>query len=219
MNLCNFIFLWFFSDHNRLVGSGTPPTTILQTTSRKIDTTPRATVSPKTTQRVILSHSIQNNNQHANDIAQNDRISTNKALTNANQVDRIANNGKIDSCLTGIGSAAKRVTTATKATSTIDVVDVNLIHANKGVAALGVLIQYLVDDVSITQSITHKPTLRYLLLHVFFLRAIQLMFFTVQDFPASRQKFACPPRFDHLLGHNFEPNCDRSILLIQVPIQ
>lgn len=57
------------------------------------------------------------------------------------------NNGKIDSCLNGIGST-RSVITATKATSTIDVVDSNLIHANKGVAALGVLVKYLVDDVS-----------------------------------------------------------------------
>lgn len=57
------------------------------------------------------------------------------------------NNGKIDNCLNGIGSTHSVITT-TRATSTIDVVDANLIHANKGVAALGVVVNYLVDDVS-----------------------------------------------------------------------
>lgn len=149
-NLYNFISLWF-SDHNRLVGSGTPTTTILQATPRTIATTPKGTISPKTTQRAIpshtSSHSIQNATHHGNDIVQTDRIFNNKAHTSANQVDRIVNNGKIENCLNGIGST-RSVITATKATSTIDVVDANLIHANKSVVALGVLVKYLVDDVS-----------------------------------------------------------------------
>ncbi|KAJ6649949.1 hypothetical protein Bhyg_05192 [Pseudolycoriella hygida] len=113
----------------------------------QVDTSPRGTISPKTTQRVILSHtsshSIQNttHNGNANDIVHNDRIFHSKAQTNANQVDRIVNNGKIDNCLNG-----KSVITATKATSTIDVVDANLIHANKSVEALAVIVQYLAND-------------------------------------------------------------------------
>ncbi|XP_037038955.1 uncharacterized protein LOC119076360 isoform X2 [Bradysia coprophila] len=140
-------------DHNRLVGSGTPtttttpppPTTILQATSRKIDTSPRGTISPKTTKRVLLSHtsphSIQNATHHTNNIVQNDRIFNSRA--HASQIERIVNNGKIDNCLNG---TTPSVITATIATSTIDVVDPNLIRANKGVAALGVLVKYLVDD-------------------------------------------------------------------------
>ncbi|KAG4071912.1 hypothetical protein HA402_006073 [Bradysia odoriphaga] len=140
-------------DHNRLVGSGTPTTTtatppsttILQATARKIDTSPRGTISPKTTKRVLLSHtsphSIQNATHHTSDIVQNDRIYNSRA--HASQIERIVNNGKIDNCLNG---STPSVITATIATSTIDVVDPNLIRANKGVAALGVLVKYLVDD-------------------------------------------------------------------------
>lgn len=150
-------FVFFFADHNRLVGSGTPTastTTILQATPRKIDTSPRGTISPKTTKRVLLSHtssphSIQNASTHhptGGNVQQNDRLSFSKAHSNASQIERIVNNGKIDSCLNGI---APNVSTATIATSTIDVVDPNLIRANKGVAALAVLVKYLADDVSI----------------------------------------------------------------------
>ncbi len=145
-------FFFDFADHNRLVGSGTPTTTtILHTTPRKIETSPRITISPKATKRVSIqnnSSTSTNTTHHPNDIVQSDRIFNSKAHTNANQVDRIVNNGKIDNCLNGIGSA-RSVITATKATSTIDVVDANLVRANKGVVALGVLVKYLVNDVSI----------------------------------------------------------------------
>lgn len=141
-----------FLDHNRLAGSGTPPTTtILQVIPRTIPTNPRGTISPKTTKRVLpshtSSHSIQNTTHHGNGIVQNEGIFNHKAQTSAIQVDRIVNNGKLDNCVNGIGST-RSVITATKATSTIDVVDPNLIHANKGVAALAVLVKYLADDVS-----------------------------------------------------------------------
>lgn len=156
--MCIILFLFDIADHNRLVGSGTPAatttttttTTILQATPRKIDTSPRGTISPKTTKRVLLSHtppnSIQNATHHTGDIVQNDRIFNGKAHSNASQIDRIVNNGRIGNCSNG--SSAPSVITATIATSTIDVVDPNLIRANKGVAALGVLVKYLVDDVS-----------------------------------------------------------------------
>lgn len=151
------LFFSHFTDLNRLSGSGTPTTTttLLQPSSRKTDTSPKGTISPKTTQRATLSHTSPNSVQstatptHTSDTVQNDRIfNNNKARTNANQVDRIVNNGKIDNCLNGIGST-RGVSNATKATSTVDLVDANLIHANNGVAALGVLLNYLVGDVSI----------------------------------------------------------------------